>query len=97
MTDTIQASCAHYVPSLRERFFRKLGFRYHLGEEPEGTDGLPGWSCTDSHLHFGIADRLRLLLTGKLFVSTKMHSDVPSAMVVKTRLDWRIVEPGGHW
>ena len=66
MTDTTQNLCMHYVPTLAERFWRKLGYRYHLGEEPEGTDGMPGWMMHGVRLHFGFADRLRLLLgTGR--------------------------------
>lgn len=34
MTDT-QNLALHYVPTLAERFWRKLGYHYHLGEEPE--------------------------------------------------------------
>ena len=49
------------VPTWRERLWRRLGYRYHLGEDPEGVDALAGWMCTESRMHFGVADRLRLL------------------------------------
>ena len=94
MTDRAEGYVAIHVPTIRERVWRKLGFRYHLGEEPEGTDGLEGWMCTNSHFEFTWLDRLRLLMTGRLLVSTFVHHDTPSASVVKTRLDWRIYAPG---
>lgn len=85
------------TPTLSERFWRRAGFRYHLGDEPEGTDGMPGWMCHGVRMKFGIVDRLRLLLTGRLHVKSVMHTDVPSANVVKTRIDWEIIRPGGDW
>lgn len=83
-----------HVASMRERFWRWAGFHYHLGDEPEGADNLEGWTCTVSRMHFGWADRLRLVLTGRLMVKTILHTDTPSAMVCKTRMDWSISAPG---
>lgn len=96
MTDATNGY-AMYRPTLAERFWRKLGYRYHLGDEPEGTDGMPGWVCHGVKLQFGFGDRVRLLLTGKLHVKSTMHTDVPSASTIKTRLDWEIIRPGGDW
>ena len=81
-------------PTLRERIWRRLGFRYHLGEEPEGCEALQGWMRTDIGLHFGLADRLRLLATGRLFIASVVHTDTPSAMLTKSRVDWMIKAPG---
>jgi len=58
---------------------------------------MPGWQRTDVRLHFGWLDRLRLLFTGRLFIALSSHTDAPSPTVIKTRLDYRIVEPGGNW
>jgi hypothetical protein len=80
-------------PTLGERFWRSLGFRYHLGEDPEGVEGLEGWTRTDMRLDFSIADRCRLLLTGRLFVASISHYDAPSPSVIKNRLDWQIKAP----
>lgn len=77
-------------PTFRQRVSRALGFRYHLGADPAGADVLTGWSMTRSRMHFSMADRLRLLLSGKLLVVTVQHFDAPSPSVVKTRLDWQI-------
>lgn len=87
---SVRNEASYHVPTLRERFWRKLGFRYHLGDEPEGTDGLPGWMCTDSTLHFSFGDRLRLLVSGKLKTRTVSYFDTPAPAVVKNRLDWEI-------
>lgn len=97
MTDATenQACCA--MPTRRERFWRWAGFRYHLGDEPEGADLLPGWMKTDMHLHFCWRDRLRLLISGKLFVASIVSSDTPSPMVCKSRMDWRILSPSEPW
>lgn len=83
-----------HKPTLAERLRRKAGFRYHLGDEPEGAEALQGWMRTDIKLHFGWADRLRLLLTGRLHVSSIVHTDTPSASICKSRVDWQIKAPG---
>lgn len=82
-----------YIPTRRERLWRSLGYRYHLGAEPGDVDALTGWMCTESKMHFGIADRLRLLLTGKLRISIKHHMPVQPDFS-KNRFDWEIVAPG---
>lgn len=92
-SDTV-GHAAIYKPTIAERLWCCLGFRYHLGEDPEGTDGLEGWSRTDTRLHFGWVDRLRLLTTGRLMVSTISHYDTPSPSIIKTRVDWKISAPG---
>jgi hypothetical protein len=95
MTDTrVTNGYLIYVPTFREKFWRRMGFRFHLGDEPEDTDGMPGWQKTEVRLRFNIPDRIRLLLTGRLFVGLAMHTDVPSPNVIKTRIDWEIKAPG---
>lgn len=91
---TVENYAACYVPTLRERAWRKLGFRYHLGDEPDGAEVLDGWIRTDIRLEFSLVDRLRLLLTGRLFIASIVHTDTPSPSVCKSRLDWRIYAPG---
>lgn len=93
-TKPIEGGYMVYVPTLRERFFRWLGFRYHLGNEPQDVDHLTGWSKTDVYLHFGVLDRLRLLLTGRLFVGITAHFDEPTPKDIVSRIDWRIAAPG---
>lgn len=91
--DTMSHGSIH-KPTLSERFWRALGFRYHLGEDPEDVDVLQGWTRTDTRLNFHWTDRLRLLLTGRLVVSTISHYDAPSPSVIKNRTDWQIRAPG---
>ena len=69
------------------------GIPHHLGEDPEGRMALKG-GRTDTRLHFGWVDRLRLLTTGRLMVSTISHYDTPSPSIIKTRVDWKISAPG---
>lgn len=82
------------IPTLRERFWRAVGFHYHHGDEPEGTETLQGWSYTNVRFQFGWPDRLRLLLTGRLKVVVVSHFDAPSPDIVKNRIDWLIAAPG---
>lgn len=94
MTNTMEndrAMCS--TPTLAQRFWRAMGFVYHLGEEPEDAEALPGWMRTDMRMHFGIVDRLRLLMTGKLFIASIVSTDTPSPTICKSRMDWRIVAP----
>jgi len=94
MNDDAMSFDVIHKPTFRERFWRALGFRYHLGEDPEDTDTLQGWTRTDTRLHFGWSDRLRLLITGRLTVSTTSHYDAPSPNMIKNRTDWQIWAPG---
>lgn len=82
-------------PSWRARAWRRLGFRYHLGEDPKDADSLPGWMCTETRMHFSFGDRLRLLLTGKLHIRIVQHTPVQCDFS-RNRLDWEI-EPPGKW
>ncbi len=97
MTVETEPTAMYHMPSLRERFWRKIGYNYHRGDEPEGADVLAGWMRTDMYLHFGLCDRLRLLLTGKLFIASIVSTDTPSPTICKSRMDWGIVAPGGNW
>jgi len=88
-------SHAFYAPeTFRQKFWRAMGFRTHLGKEPDGVDSLTGWMRTDMRHRFGWLDRLRLLMTGRLNVTLILHTDTPDPQVCKNRLDWRIVPPG---
>lgn len=93
----VEAGYMEFRPTLIMRLRRWAGFRYHFGEEPKETDDLK-WSRTDMRLHFGIADRLRLLLTGRLKICLTSHIS-EDFLTVKTRMDWQIFAPGeadGH-
>lgn len=35
---TIENVAMHHIPTLSERAWRWLGYRYHLGKEPDGTE-----------------------------------------------------------
>lgn len=89
---------AYYRRStIKERFWRWTGFRFHLGDEPAWmADGPPklGWMQTVSKLEFSLADRLRLLVSGHLRITTTIETDTPSPVMTATRLDWQIRAPG---
>ena len=94
MSETTGGGCFYHVPTFREKFWRALGFCYHLGEEPKDADALPGWICTDMGLDFSVADRFRLLVSGRLRISSYVHFDTQSPNVCKSRMDWQIPAPG---
>jgi hypothetical protein len=52
---------------------------------------------TDINFHFGWADRVRLLVSGRLFVASIVSTDTPSPMACKSRMDWHILRPGEPW
>ncbi len=82
-----------HVPTLRERFWRALGFRYHLGDEPDGVDKMTGWMQTRSRIDFSFPDRLRLLLTGRLSIVLTQHTDA-EVVTCLNRFDFQIKAPG---
>lgn len=94
MTDATENTACYALPTRAQRFWRWAGFRYHLGETPPGADEMPGWMRTDMRIYFDWRDRLRLLLTGRLFIASIVHTDTPSPMVCKIRMDFRIYAPG---
>ncbi len=49
--------------------------------------------CTDSRLHFCWADRLRLLLSGRLHMRLVQYTTV-QVEGTKNRFDWHIIAPG---
>lgn len=80
-------------PTLAQRAARYFGFRYHLGEDPEGVDAYQGWMVTETRMHFGFLDRLRLLTSGKLHIKLVQHTP-EKVDHSRNRLDWRILPPG---
>jgi hypothetical protein len=96
MTDEAQGYCVEYKPSRREKFWRKLGFRHHLGDDNLPHENWQGWMQTNSGITLDWADRLRLLVSGHLKVRHTYHIDTPSPTEIHTRFDWEIVAPGTH-
>lgn len=94
MTDETQGFAMEYVPSLRERFWRKMGFHFHLGDEPPDVDLLKGWMQTRMGINLTFLDRVRILFTGKLRLTLTSHTDTESPSVIKNRFDWEIIPPG---
>lgn len=80
-------------PTLAQRAARFFGFRYHLGEDPEGVDAYQGWMVTETRMHFGFLDRVRLLVSGKLHIKLVQHTP-EEVDDFRNRLDWRILPPG---
>lgn len=95
MTDGVQyGCCVSYRYTWRDRLWRRLGFRYHLGDDIDDAAEYHGWMQNRSRFFFTWSDRIRLLLTGRLLVVTTFHLDTPSPDKMHTRLDWEIKPPG---
>lgn len=88
-----QNQAFYHVPTWRERTWRRLGFRYHLGDEPKGIETMQGWMTSTANFRFSFMDRLRLLLTGRLNINLVQHTTV-QCDESKNRLDWQIMAPG---
>src|ERR1700678_644925 len=101
MSEDVTASngCGYveYTPTFKEKFWRRLGFQFHLGEEPKDVDNLPGWMQSRIRFNFSWSDRFRLLLTGKLSVHLTSYFDTPAPSIVKNRTDFNIIPPAGEW
>lgn len=89
---TAENGAMYHIPTMRERLVRRIGYRYHLGDEPTGVDAMPGWMVTETRLHFGWADRLRLLLSGRLHMRLVQHTT--AQVEARNRFDWQILAPG---
>lgn len=95
MSDTERAF--YLAPSRRTLFWRKMGFRFHLGNdvaEDKAGEAWQGWMRTRSHLQLDWRDRLRLLVSGRLNLQHTFHIDTPSPDKIHTRFDWHILPPG---
>jgi len=82
-----------HTPTKRERFWRALGFRFHLGDEPENPPQI-GWISHDTTFHLNWRDRLRLLVSGRFKLGFVLYTDTPSPTNIKARTDWQILPPG---
>lgn len=96
MTEITEGQAMCSTPTRLQLFWRWAGWHYHLGEvpNPEAADLMPGWIRTDMRLDFGWPDRLRLLMTGRLRISSIVHTDTVSPDKCVSRMDWHILAPG---
>lgn len=83
-----------HIPTWRDKMWRWLGFNYHLGEEPQGSETMPGWAMTDVKFQFNKRDRIRLLFSGKLSIKVVMYAKTELPERMRNRVDWRIKRPG---
>jgi hypothetical protein len=80
--------------TLLQQVWHSLGYRHHLGSERSRVVHVGGWTRASTYLHFGWGDRVRLLLTGRLFVTSIVRTEPPSDGIYSSRIDWQISEPG---
>lgn len=97
MTDAAEGQGFFAMPTRRQRFWRWVGFRFHLGSDvaEDKTDAIwQGWMQTRSTMHLDWADRIRILISGRLSLQHTFHTDTPSPDKIHTRFDWHILPPG---
>ena len=82
-----------YVPTVAERFWRNMGYRRYPSELPEDARAMPGWAMTNIHLSVSFADRVRLLLSGKIRIDCE-HAMSESVDTVITASSVTIMRPG---
>lgn len=86
---------------LRVRFWRILGFKYHMGLDPEEiwkNEEFTGFGYTNIRLHFSFSDRLRLLLTGRLHIGLQQYETLGRPVKhFHNRISWCIIAPRGDW
>ena len=96
MNEQVENGAVSFQPDFAWKLRRWFGFRYHLGNEPEGAENMPGWFVTTTRFQFTLADRLRLLISGRLYVRHTSHADA-KLDTVKNRMDWQILAPREQW
>lgn len=82
----------YHRPTLRQRFWRSVGFRYHL-HDLDDDPALPGWMMTETKIEFSVADRIRLLLTGRLHLTLRQATNV-EVDHARSAMSFRIGHPG---
>ena len=65
-----------YRPTIIDRLRRKAGYRFHYADEPPEFDPAKhvGWMKTVTTFKFDFADRIRLLLTGRLRIEIAQYT-----------------------
>ena len=86
-----------HKPKLLERVWRRLGFRASRVDLPDGIEVThPGWMMTETRMQFSVGDRFRLLLTGKLHLTTRQATTQQVDEAVNAT-SHRILYPGETW
>jgi hypothetical protein len=95
MTAPENAFAMEYRPTFMHRAWRRMGWRYQLVDLPETpeVEGMPGWAMTHVRFHFSLADRVRLLPTGRVRIDVrqKLSADV---MDIVSAASFEILPPG---
>lgn len=72
----------------RKTIWNRLGFRHGHAPRGEQDSELPGWApgwlVTDTRIHLGWSDRLRVLISGKLHVESFTKTDVVVSRALTT-------------
>lgn len=70
--DQTNDGCQVYTPTIADRLWKRLGFRYRLVDLPEGIEEtMPGWMMTKVVFGFSFWDRVRLLISGRMLVEIR--------------------------
>ena len=65
-----------HIPTLLERMWRRLGYVGSYPDMPEEmAEGLPHWMMTQVKLRISLADRLRLLVSGRAILRVESRAE----------------------
>ena len=93
-TPRIQDIGMAYKPSRMEQFWKKLGFRYRHADLPDDIDKTnPGRVFIETHMQFSLVDRLRFLITGRLWLFTRIAT-TDHVRNAAASTSYRILPPG---
>lgn len=83
-----------YKPSLRERFWKKLGYKYYHTDEPEdfNLEKYADAIFFRTTFSFGFLDRVRLLFTREFKIFGRMYQTEDKIEAV-TFIDFEFVAP----
>lgn len=84
-------------PSLLERIWRWFGYRSVRVDLPDGIgEKYPGWMMTETRMNFSVADRIRLLISGRLQLTLRQATSQQVDEGVSA-MSHRILYPSEDW
>ncbi|MDE2105839.1 MAG: hypothetical protein KGL39_51935 [Patescibacteria group bacterium] len=93
MTNTHGGFIQEYRPPLIERFWRWAGFRHPYVRRPDETVEFPSYMVSRAVVNLSVADRLRVLISGRVCVETvhRVQTDPGEVLSIS---DAKVLPPG---
>ena len=81
MSDVNEVHAFYKLPTFWERFWPRLGFHHARAERPDEDElregWAPSWFVVETYVRLSWADRLRVMISGKMHVDHAIKTDVP--------------------